>query len=849
MKKISNIIFIFILLATSFGALLAFPQKTEAVGIPNWLEATVETLTPDALYVSEKTYVQNGGDLGENQCWSFTSGLHTGNCLKEFARWLIKVIVEFVAYIAKLANILFSIAIYLSIRQFSTFVDSIEAINTGWKIIRDLMNLLFIGSLFYIAINTILQTSQANWKRDVPKIIIAALLINFSMLFTKIMIDASNLMTVTFYDNASSVNGTPQYVKWFGSDTNLDLGAGPIPDIATQITSIAVDHKIDKLNNRRPGEKKSLLQEIGPSLGKIFLLGVTAFVLLVAALLFIIRTIVLIFLLILSPFAFIGMILPKGQQFASQWWKNLTDQLLFAPAYMLCFFIVIQMAIASSGIKTAFGSAGDTYGASTLMLFVILTGMMFGCIFVAKSMGAKGAQWAQQTAGGALAAPIARFGQETAGRMAARRAEKLRAELQNPDLDPKKRARLESQLVRADKLSKATFDVRNTKTVQTLGKVGGADFGKGTDKSYAKRQEDKLKAVKEASKSLAPQTELEKNEAKAKNEQEIDEFKDQQAKLNQEVKDKEEQLKAGLDYQEAEEEVVARQKELNDIETKITDRKKEVEQGLDEEIKLAEQELAETEKIKGLDPSVAAEQKRKLEELRAQKNTKLEEAMSTDSALVGLSTERTAAAANLSGAQAIKQTNDDKIASGLKAVRDRQKEERDNIARNLEIRGGVDSDESTRLQEAARKEATRTGKDADGIKKAVEKAKSEYEAKQTKAKKHFESGGWTQEQYAKNVAAGTAGSFYVPFSGVEAFGVTAPEMRIPFTSDNPLASKRNRDTYAAAVKKQGGGESDEEALARIAAKLEKERKEKEDDDTPKPTPAPAPTTPSAGGDH
>lgn len=85
-------------------------------------------------------------------------------------------------------------------------------IDTGWTIVRDITNILFIFGLLVAAFSLILGTKadrvgvNSDPKRIVVWIIIMALLVNFSLFFTKIIIDAGNIFGRVFYDRIAVVN-------------------------------------------------------------------------------------------------------------------------------------------------------------------------------------------------------------------------------------------------------------------------------------------------------------------------------------------------------------------------------------------------------------------------------------------------------------------------------------------------------------------------------------------------------------------------------------------------------------------------------------------------------------------
>ncbi len=75
-----------------------------------------------------------------------------------------------------------------------------STIQKAWQTTRDIANIFFIVLLLYTAIGTIFNIGSINYKTLVPTIIMNALLINFSLFFTKAMIDISNIGAHIFYN-------------------------------------------------------------------------------------------------------------------------------------------------------------------------------------------------------------------------------------------------------------------------------------------------------------------------------------------------------------------------------------------------------------------------------------------------------------------------------------------------------------------------------------------------------------------------------------------------------------------------------------------------------------------------
>lgn len=286
------------------------------------------------------------------------------------------------AYISYGVNWITSWLVWIAAQVFDLTLDytlkndalaNISAVQDGWRISRDLVNMFFIFILLFIAIATILQLAKYDTKKLLATLIMAALLVNFSLVITKVVIDASNVLAMEFYDKMDITNPpdgkadiSQIMMKGFGLQTLY--GKPPSeggPDLTLGVTEVII-----------------------AGIMGIFLTLTTAFVLFAAAFLFAMRTVVLFFLMILSPFAFLFMILPKTQQYASQWWSTLFSQSFFAPAFL--FLIYIVMKIVSSGGLQASIEGGNPGIMGVVVHYMLLIGMMMGALVLAKSMANAG---------------------------------------------------------------------------------------------------------------------------------------------------------------------------------------------------------------------------------------------------------------------------------------------------------------------------------------------------------------------------------------------------------------------------------------------------------------------------
>ncbi|MDE1988189.1 MAG: hypothetical protein KGI39_00600, partial [Patescibacteria group bacterium] len=159
-------------------------------------------------------------------------------------------------------------------------------------------------------------------------------------------------------------------------------------------------------------------------LGGSALFLVSAFAFFSAAFLFITRFIALLFYMLFSPVAFLGILAPEMfKEYSSKWWKGLQSQAIFAPVFL--FIVYLISSIINSGklweavggssnpaadFYDAFSSSGQGGSFPIIMNYVILIALMIGGLIAAKAMAAQGSAgmvayadkvrgWAQGVAG------------------------------------------------------------------------------------------------------------------------------------------------------------------------------------------------------------------------------------------------------------------------------------------------------------------------------------------------------------------------------------------------------------------------------------------------------------------
>jgi|GEM_PF-1544350 len=295
-----------------------------------------------------------------------------------------------------LAELVFGMGNQINSQALGTAIDSI------WSLIRDICNLAFIFGFIYVGIYTIIDPEKADTKRFLSRIIIGALLINFSLFFTKIVIDFSNFSSVVIYtamvESPETSTITGKIVSQLGLTT---LYASPGAQILADI-----------------GSGKSIWFFI---MGAIFLL-VAAFVFFAASFLLVTRFVALVLIMVASPVLFAATVFPKTKSYADDIWKKLFSYAFFAPVYLLLTLITIKLmdALGVSSTQDKFVNAlTDTSGTafSVILNFVVIIFFLVSSLTIAKRMGIEGGEMAV-SAGKAIRGKVqGAIGRNTVGRL------------------------------------------------------------------------------------------------------------------------------------------------------------------------------------------------------------------------------------------------------------------------------------------------------------------------------------------------------------------------------------------------------------------------------------------------
>lgn len=279
------------------------------------------------------------------------------------------------------------IAILVNVAKFNNIIN-VPTVIQGWVIIRDLCNMSFILILLIIAFATILRQENFSAKKLLPKLLIMAVLINFSRTIFGLLIDASQIVMLTFV-NGFAEFGRANFVNMFQTQKILSMWtSGTVDSWAILVAIIA---------------------------GVIALL-ITNIVVLVMIAVLVMRIIMFWIYTIFSPLVFLGFAIPAVQKYTGKIWEDFTKQLVVGP--VLAFFIWLALATVSESsnkLGTAFTDVGQQqicagigalFCEGSFQTFIITIGLLMGGLMVAQQMGGaaasiagKGLDWGKKVAG------------------------------------------------------------------------------------------------------------------------------------------------------------------------------------------------------------------------------------------------------------------------------------------------------------------------------------------------------------------------------------------------------------------------------------------------------------------
>src|SRR3990167_4290679 len=314
------------------------------------------------------------------------------------------------SFLMKMAAKVFDLMAQLTLSSAMYGKEFIEKI---WRVVRDFANIFFILILLYAAFQIMLDLGHGGGKKIIAAVILIALLVNFSLFFTKVVIDASNIVALIFYNRIDTKDVPAEQigsekplaaalVSRFNINTFFD--GSIIAKIKKENEDAAVEYArsvcpnnvceyntIQQIKQMAEGPSPFYLIAIMIAYGLVVFGLIYAF--LVVGLSFLGRLITLIMLMIISPFAFVTFAVPKFKGINTigfdSWIKQLFTVSFVAAIFMFILYIISEILSA----KIFDSAVTDDTGATAAMILIFVPAILMVMLLL------KGAKYAKSASG------------------------------------------------------------------------------------------------------------------------------------------------------------------------------------------------------------------------------------------------------------------------------------------------------------------------------------------------------------------------------------------------------------------------------------------------------------------
>jgi hypothetical protein len=273
------------------------------------------------------------------------------------------------------------IGILVTVAQFNNFIDA-PAVKIGWSVTRDMANMFFIVALLLIAIGTMFRIDQYRYSRTLQKLIMMAILINFSKAIAGFFIDFSQVVMLTFV-NAFKDQAAGSLSAGFGIDKLLTISSN-VSAAAGDINTLSV---------------------LGSLFAALVMVFVATVVVAIFTILLIQRIIMLWIYIVLAPTAYMVAVLPGtlGSWWGT-WWRDFSQYLIKGP--VIAFFLWLALTVITLSTSALVVPSTSTLEpnldnptfvneattGSSIINYLVAVGMLIaGLQQAAKSSGAAGA--------------------------------------------------------------------------------------------------------------------------------------------------------------------------------------------------------------------------------------------------------------------------------------------------------------------------------------------------------------------------------------------------------------------------------------------------------------------------
>ncbi len=300
---------------------------------------------------------------------------------------------------------IFCINFITAISQYNQFLGA-RIVTLGWAVTRDFANLFLVIALLVIAFATILSIHSYQAQDLMKKFLFAAVAVNFSKMICGILIDAAQVVMMTFvagYSDTAAANfiNLFQVKTWLAAAVTGNPSSGGSPTVSLTSLTDGDSYKAWAMDLF-----STITSQVFAAIIAFF--GVLAVMSLIIVL--VVRIITLWFLITVAPLAFVASVLPATKSYADKWWSEFFKQLVVGP--IVAFIIWVSLASISISDHSFDITAdsyqsqqGTTYSEATAVSNAITMNKIsqwdtLGLYFIPIILFLMGAKWAVSMSGG-----------------------------------------------------------------------------------------------------------------------------------------------------------------------------------------------------------------------------------------------------------------------------------------------------------------------------------------------------------------------------------------------------------------------------------------------------------------
>ncbi|MFZ1801417.1 MAG: hypothetical protein WAW62_01515 [Candidatus Saccharimonas aalborgensis] len=294
---------------------LSQPERSACeAGLKNKSDAAFcDTTYPPATKAAENAACKYGQKYASDPNASGGTNGSKPTCVIKSIGWLVCPIMNFMATVNDGAQNYISMALVVD----QKVTDQSSGTYEAWQQFRNYANAAFVLAFLIIIFSQISNIGISNYgiKKLLPKIIVAAILVNVSYYVCQLAVDISNLLGYSFSNFTNSIAvkiGTPDIGS--GSNTWLDRIGGILAMVGLGVAAIA------------------LLLSISTPVVLAALLALAMTVLILIG-----RQALIILLIVISPLAFVAYLLPNTENWFKKWYKLFSTLLLLFPIVAIVF--------------------------------------------------------------------------------------------------------------------------------------------------------------------------------------------------------------------------------------------------------------------------------------------------------------------------------------------------------------------------------------------------------------------------------------------------------------------------------------------------------------------------------